>query len=148
MKDNHKSGDVGSTVVITVVAEGEPVPTGQWFRSGDGEGDKTDRPIYSEPGRFEMKLDQQDYLRLNYSLTIHDLSHADHQVEFYLRLSNPLGSVNTPKTEILVNHLICQTRKLQEITINVGEPVQLTCPTPVSVHPSKRDRWIYDESSR
>ncbi|XP_063695354.1 fibroblast growth factor receptor 2-like [Bolinopsis microptera] len=138
------SGDLGSTVVVEVSTIADPAPKVTWQESVQG-GDF--KPIDNSSGRMETKLVQVDE-RYNYSLTIHNLSLSDNLAKYQLKLRNKLGTVNSPKFTILVNHLLCQTNKLrQEKTFNIQEPVQIACPLSVSAHPSTAVRWIYNSST-
>ena len=139
------SGDLGSTVVVEVSTIADPAPKVTWQESVQG-GDF--KPIDNSSGRMETNLVQIDE-RYNYSLTIHNLSLSDNLAKYQLKLRNKLGTVNSPKFTILVNHLLCQTNKLrQEKTFNIQEPVQIACPLSVSAHPSTAVRWIYNSSTR
>ena len=139
------SGDLGSSIVVEVSAVADPAPKVQWLESVAG-GEFS--PLDNSSGRMEVKM-VKDEKRYNYSLTIHNLSIADHLTKYQLKMSNKLGAVNSPKTTILVNHLICQAAKLtQEKTFNIQEPVQIACPLSESAHPKETVRWIYNASTR
>ncbi|KAL5255722.1 hypothetical protein ACHWQZ_G011071 [Mnemiopsis leidyi] len=138
------SADLGSTAIVTVSVEADPAPKAQWMES---ESDGTFVPLDNSSGRLETNLVETGD-RYNYSLSIHNLSLSDHGTRYQLKLSNKLGAVNSPKTTILVNHLICQASKAtQTKTFNIQEPAQIACPLSESAHPKETVRWIYNSST-
>ena len=139
------SADLGSTAVVRVSVVADPAPKAQWLES---ESDGTFVPLDNSSGRMETNLVETGE-RYNYSLSIHNLSLSDHGTRYQLKLSNKLGAVNSPKTTILVNHLICQASKLaQTKTFNIQEPAQIACPLSESAHPKETVRWIYNSTTR
>ena len=143
--NSHVTGDIGSSVVVEVSAVAVPAPTAQWVRSAQG---GEFEPLNEESSsRMETKLRTNDY-RYNYTLTVDNLSLADHETSFQLKLMNVAEFVSSPEITILVNHLICHTGKLQEITFDLEQPVQLTCPMSESAYPEESVRWRYNNFSR
>ena len=138
-------GDLGSTAVVALFVIAEPAPKAEWHQSAE---DGDFGLLNNETGRVQTTVEQigNGY---NYSLSLHDLSVADHGAEFRLKLSNKLGSVTSNTSTILVNHLVCRDDKSsQEMTRDVQEAIQLDCPMSESAYPEESYRWIYDESTR
>ena len=94
-------------VELICSALADPEPTVQWFEYVDDKFTEvvgTDRIVFSRSGPINN--------RYNFTMSIKDVTLEDHKYKYICRLSNKLGSTDSPKMSVLVN------RKLTLLTVS------------------------------